>query len=224
MVPLIVAEHITHIYPGEPGRAVLRDVMMTVEQGEFAVIVGRSGSGKSTLLHVMGTMEPLQMGSLSLCGTEITQLKDNGLARFRLKNLGFVFQSFHLIDSLTAMENVRIPMELAHRPRREALIRAAELLELVGLSERARALPSQMSGGEQQRVAIARALANRPMIILADEPTGNLDRESADAVLNVFDDLHKHYNVTILLVTHDMAVCDYADTVWRMDDGILSSQ
>ncbi|MHB1683515.1 MAG: ABC transporter ATP-binding protein [Bacilli bacterium] len=222
MTAVLLADKITHVYPSEPGRHILRDVSMQVEQGEFAVIVGRSGSGKSTLLHVLGTMEPLQAGALWLCGTEVTRLKDDGLARFRLQNLGFVFQSFHLIDSLTAVENVRLPMELARLPRRNALTRASELLDLVGLSQRSRAFPSQLSGGEQQRVAIARALANRPAMILADEPTGNLDREAADVVLGVFEDLHKHQQVTIVLVTHDTAICDRADTVWRMEDGVLS--
>ncbi|HET8760475.1 MAG TPA: ABC transporter ATP-binding protein [Nitrospiria bacterium] len=193
------------------GRAVtvLDDVSLDIPDPQFLAVVGPSGSGKSTLLAVMAGLERPTSGSVTLDGAELTALDESALARVRLNSVGFVFQSFHLIPTLTALENVAVPLELAGDAR--PLERARELLAAVGLETRAGHYPAQLSGGEQQRVALARACARRPPVLLADEPTGNLDAESGAHVMGLLRALHAERGGTLVLVTHDVQLAASAD-------------
>jgi putative ABC transport system ATP-binding protein len=193
------------------GRAVtvLDEVSLDISPKESLAVVGPSGSGKSTLLAVIAGLERPTTGSVTVNGVELTSLDESALARFRLNQVGFVFQSFHLIPTLTALENVAVPMELADDAR--ALERAFALLESVGLAARAEHYPAQLSGGEQQRVALARACARRPPILLADEPTGNLDADSGSQVMSLLRALHEEQGGTLVLVTHDAQLAAVAD-------------
>ncbi len=198
-------------------RAVDR-VDLDVESGETVAVMGPSGCGKSTLLHLLGGLDRPTAGELWLAGRRIDRMSERGMAALRRDAVGFVFQAFHLMDELTAAENVELPVLLAGRSPRSARRRAAELLEQVGLAERARHLPSQLSGGQRQRVAIARALANRPQVVLADEPTGNLDSEATLDVLRLFERLHEA-GQTVVIVTHDSRIAATADRLIAMRDG-----
>jgi putative ABC transport system ATP-binding protein len=193
------------------GRAVtvLDDMSLDIPDTQFLAVVGPSGSGKSTLLAVMAGLERPTSGSVTLDGVELTALQESALARVRLNSIGFVFQSFHLIPTLTALENVAVPLELAGDAR--PLERARELLVAVGLETRAGHYPVQLSGGEQQRVALARACARRPPVLLADEPTGNLDAESGAHVMGLLRALHAERGGTLVLVTHDVQLAASAD-------------
>ncbi len=193
-------------------------VDLDVPAGETLAVMGPSGCGKSTLLHLLGGLDRPSAGELWLAGQRIDQLSERGLAALRRDAVGFVFQAFHLMDELTAVENVELPALLAGRSARAARRRAGELLERVGLADRARHLPSQLSGGQRQRVAIARALANEPLIVLADEPTGNLDSEATLDVLELFDTLHQA-GQTLVIVTHDARIAATADRLIAMRDG-----
>jgi ABC-type lipoprotein export system ATPase subunit len=198
-------------------RAVDR-VDLDVARGETLAIMGPSGCGKSTLLHLLGGLDRPSAGEIWLAGQRIDQLSERGLAALRRDCVGFVFQAFHLMDELTATENVELPLLLAGRSARTARRRAGDLLAQVGLADRARHLPSQLSGGQRQRVAIARALANEPQVVLADEPTGNLDSEATLEVLRLLDDLHKA-GQTVVIVTHDSRIAATADRLISMRDG-----
>jgi putative ABC transport system ATP-binding protein len=203
------------------GAALVRavdDVSVDVAPGESVAIVGPSGCGKSTLLYLLGGLERPTAGTLRLAGHDLERMNEARLAQLRRSDLGFVFQAFHLVDELTAAENVELPALLAGASPRRARTRAAELLGQVGLSERAAHLPSALSGGERQRVAIARALANEPTLVLADEPTGNLDSAATDDVLRLFAQMHAN-GQTLVTVTHDERIAATADRLITMRDG-----
>jgi ABC-type lipoprotein export system ATPase subunit len=193
-------------------------VDLDVARGETLAVMGPSGCGKSTLLHLLGGLDRASAGELWLAGRRIDQMSERGMAALRRDGVGFVFQAFHLMDELTAAENIELPLLLAGRSPRPARRRAAELLEQVGLADRSRHLPSQLSGGQRQRVAIARALANRPQVVLADEPTGNLDSEATLEVLRLFESLHRA-GQTLVIVTHDSRIAATADRLIAMRDG-----
>lgn len=209
------------IYPmGEVSVPALRGIDLTIQPGEFVAIMGPSGSGKSTLMHLLGCLDLPSDGVVQLEGHDVTKLDEDTLAQIRGKKIGFVFQTFNLIPTLTALENVELPLFFQSVPRAERRARALELLRKVGLEGRAHHKPAQLSGGERQRVAIARALANDPEIILADEPTGNLDSESGEAILNLLAQLHRE-GKTIILVTHNPEAAAYAQRIIRIKDGQL---
>jgi ABC-type lipoprotein export system ATPase subunit len=193
-------------------------VDLDVAHGETLAVMGPSGCGKSTLLHLLGGLDRASAGELWLAGRRLDRMSERGMAALRRDTVGFVFQAFHLMDELTAAENVELPVLLVGRSPRAARRRAAELLEQVGLADRARHLPSQLSGGQRQRVAIARALANRPLVVLADEPTGNLDSEATLDVLRLFESLHEA-GQTLVIVTHDSRIAATADRLVAMRDG-----
>ena len=200
------------------GRApVLRDVNLSIEKGEVVSVIGPSGSGKSTLLGLMAGLDAPSTGRIVIDGTDITALGEDALAKLRGAKIGFVFQFFHLIGSLTAYENVLVPMELAGV--RQPGARAKALLEEVGLADRGHHYPSQLSGGEQQRVALARALANEPRLLLADEPTGNLDSHNGQHVIELLFDVNRKRGTTLVLVTHDRDLAAMADAQVRLRDG-----
>jgi ABC-type lipoprotein export system ATPase subunit len=194
------------------------DVSLDVEAGETVAIMGPSGCGKSTLLHLLGGLDRPDAGTIVLDGRQVNGLGERGLARMRRDAVGFVFQAFHLMDELTAVENVELPALLAGRSPRTARRHALELLARTGLADRAKFLPSALSGGQRQRVAVARALASDPVIVLADEPTGNLDSAATLEVLRLFDDLHAA-GQTLVIVTHDSRIAATADRLISMRDG-----
>ena len=196
------------------------EVDLDVAAGETLAVMGPSGCGKSTLLHLMGGLDRPTAGEIWLAGQSLGRLTERALARLRRDAVGFVFQAFHLMDELTAVENVELPALLAGRPARAARRRATELIERVGLAERARFLPPALSGGQRQRVAIARALANEPQVVLADEPTGNLDSAATLEVLRLFDSLHAA-GQTLVIVTHDARIAATADRMISMRDGVF---
>jgi ABC-type lipoprotein export system ATPase subunit len=194
------------------------EVDLDVAGGETVAVMGPSGCGKSTLLHLLGGLDRPSGGELWLAGQRLDQMGERGLARLRRAAVGFVFQAFHLMDELTAVENVELPALLAGQPARAARRRAAELLDRVGLADRAAFLPSALSGGQRQRVAIARALVSDPQVVLADEPTGNLDSQATLEVLRLFEDLHEA-GQTLVVVTHDSRIAATADRLISMRDG-----
>jgi putative ABC transport system ATP-binding protein len=196
------------------------DVNLEIARGEALAVMGPSGCGKSTLLHLLGGLDRPSGGEVWLAGKRVDCLSERGLAGMRRREIGFIFQSFHLMDELTAIENVELPALLAGRSPRQARRRALELLEQVGLTDRGRHLPSALSGGQRQRVAIARALANEPLVVLADEPTGNLDSAATLEVLRLLDRLHTA-GLTLVIVTHDQRVAATADRLVSMRDGAL---
>ncbi len=220
---MIKLEKVQKIYQmGETQVQALRGLDLEIKAGEFIAIMGPSGSGKSTLLHLLGCLDAPTDGRVRLGELELSDLNEDALAQIRGKKIGFVFQTFNLISTLSALENVELPLFFQRAPRRERQRRARELLEKVGLGERVHHKPSQLSGGERQRVAIARALANDPEIILADEPTGNLDSESGRAVLGLLKQLNGEGR-TIILVTHNPEAAAYADRVVRIKDGKITN-
>ncbi len=198
---------------------ILRGIDLEIAAGETFGLVGPSGSGKSTLLMVMAGLEAVTAGSIAISGQALTDMDEDELAIFRRDNIGIVFQSFHLFPTMTALENVAVPLELAGAD--DPMTRAAQELERVGLSHRLEHYPSQLSGGEQQRVAIARALAGGAKIILADEPTGNLDSQTGKAIIDLILSLQSEKNITLLLVTHDEALAGHCDRVGLLEDGRL---
>lgn len=202
---------------------VLKGVDIEIQQGEVASIVGPSGSGKSTLLHILGTLDRADEGAVFMLGEEITALSGKKLAAFRNKNIGFVFQFHHLLPEFTALENVCIPGWLAGRKKSEVKAEAEKLLAMVGLSHRIENKPNQLSGGEQQRVAVARSLINKPALIMADEPTGNLDSANARELHQLFFDLRKEFGQTFLIVTHNEELAGLSDRVLHMKDGVIVS-
>ena len=205
------------VMSGSAPLTILHPLSTTIDRGAFVAIVGPSGSGKSTLLGLIAGLDAPSSGSVVIDGTDITALDEDRLAKLRGEKIGFVFQFFHLIPSLTAFENVAVPMEIAGR--RDAAERAHTLLDEVGLSGRAHHYPSQLSGGEQQRVALARALANNPPILLADEPTGNLDTTNGQHIMELLRAIHSVRGTTLILVTHDAELAAAADLRMIMRDG-----
>lgn len=200
---------------------VLKGVDIDIQKGEIVSIVGPSGSGKSTLLHILGTLDKADKGTVTMNNTAINDLSGKKLAAFRNKHIGFVFQFHHLLPEFSAIENVCIPGWLAGRKKTEVKAEAERLLKMLGLSHRVENKPNQLSGGEQQRVAVARALINKPDIIFADEPTGNLDSANAKELHQLFFDLRKEFNQTFLIVTHNEELAQLSDRVLHMKDGII---
>jgi len=202
---------------------VLKGVSMTVEQGELVALMGVSGSGKSTLMNILGCLDHPTSGQYWLDGQEISHLSADQRALLRNHKLGFVFQNFNLLPRTSAMENVVMPLSYSteHLSDRQARHRSQEFLDRVGLSDRMHHEPSQLSGGQQQRVAIARALVNRPSVLFADEPTGNLDSQTSEEMLRMFQQLNKEDGITIILVTHDPGVAKHAQRIIRIHDGVI---
>ena len=200
---------------------VLRGVSLEVGKGEIVSIVGASGAGKTTLLQIMGTLLPADGGEVEIAGVKVFGLNEKRTAEFRNRHIGFVFQFHNLLPEFSALENVMMPALIGGAKRKEAKHRAMELLEAVGLTDRADHKPAQMSGGEQQRVAIARALINRPSVIFADEPTGNLDTHNRDEIQRLLFDVRKKFGQTIVMVTHDEKLADMADRKIVMSDGAI---
>jgi putative ABC transport system ATP-binding protein len=201
----------------------LKDITFSVPEGQFASIIGKSGSGKSTLLSLLGALDKPTDGSIQVAGKDITKMRDSGLIKYRGKEIGFVFQSYNLVPNLTALENVMLPIEFAGMPAKYRKERAKQLLDQVGLTGDMQARkPARLSGGEQQRVAIARALANKPHLILADEPTGNLDSQTGKMIFDLLHSLARSENTTIVAVTHDLSIAGKTDATFRLQDGKLS--
>ncbi len=218
---IVKMEHVTKIY-GEGNTRVwaLDDVNLTVNKGEIVAVVGASGSRKSTLLHVMGGVDIPNEGNVIVDGKDITRLTDEEMSVFRRRKIGFVFQAYHLIPVLTVEENIKMPILLDHRkPDRDYI---DHIIEMLGLKDRRKHLPNQLSGGQQQRAAIARALANRPALILADEPTGALDSKNGNEVITLLQDSVKKLDQTLVLITHNIDLAREADRIVRITDGKIS--
>ena len=216
---IIRLEHIYKDYPlGNSTVRVLKDINLSVHPGEYVALMGPSGSGKSTLMNIIGALDVPTSGKYILNGREVEKLTDDQLAEVRNKEIGFVFQTFNLLPRLSALENVALPLIYAGVPKRERLERARRMLADVGLADRMDHKPNQLSGGQRQRVAIARALINNPSILLADEPTGNLDSQSSEEVMKLFDRLHEQGH-TIILVTHEPDIAAHAKRLVRLLDG-----
>lgn len=200
---------------------ILKNVTLEVKKGEIVSIVGASGAGKSTLLHIIGTLDKPDKGEVFINDTDITKLSQKNLSAFRNKNIGFIFQFHHLLPEFTALENICIPAYIAKKSKSETEKKALELLTLLGLKDRVHHKPSAMSGGEQQRVAVARALINQPDLILADEPSGNLDSQHAKELHQLFLDLRDRFNHTFIIVTHNEELANMADRKIVMKDGLI---
>lgn len=198
-------------------------ISLDVEQGEILCLQGPSGSGKSTLLHMMAGLDRPSKGAIRIGKTHIEKLSENQLALFRQRHIGFIFQSYYLIPTLTALENVTLPLMFSGMPRKKRMKKAKELLAAVGLKDRMRHKPNQMSGGQQQRVSIARAFANDPKIVFADEPTGNLDTHTTYEMMNLMTTLARERNQTLIIVTHDQEISEYATRIIRIRDGKIES-
>lgn len=220
---MLVVKNLRKLFTqGDHKVAALDDVSFVVPEGTFASIIGRSGSGKSTLLSQLGALDSPTSGSIEIGGQDITKLHDSKLIKYRRDSIGFVFQNYNLVPNLTALENVMLPMEYARIPKKKRIQRAEHLLEQVGIEgDKQQRRPGKMSGGEQQRVSIARALANKPKLILADEPTGNLDSENGQAVFDLLHNLAKTEKTTIVVVTHDLDIAGKTDETFRLQDGKL---
>ncbi|MCP1184334.1 ABC transporter ATP-binding protein [Paenibacillus sp. 1781tsa1] len=220
---ILKTEHLCKIYGSAESRVeALRDVNLSVNQGEFVAIVGASGSGKSSLLHLLGGVDQPSSGQVIIDGIDLYSQSENELAVFRRRKIGFIFQSYNLIPVLTAEENIKLPMLLENKHVDEGYLE--ELLSVLGLSDRRQHLPSQLSGGQQQRTAIGRALINKPSIILADEPTGNLDSKNSKEIVDLLTFSVRKYNQTLIMITHDLNVAQRADRVVNIKDGTLLQQ
>ena len=218
-------EHIRKTYgSGDTTVVALDDLSMSVRRGEYVAVMGTSGSGKSTAMNILGCLDRPTSGSYRLNGTAVEQLSDDQLADLRNRELGFVFQQFHLLQELTALENVMLPMVYASVSAEDRKQRGIQALQRVGLGDRLHNKPNQLSGGQQQRVALARALINQPNLLLADEPTGALDSRTTAEVLDLFDELHRDQGMTILLVTHEHDVAARAERIVHFHDGRLVSE
>jgi len=217
-------EHVSHAYAGSAESAavqVLDDVSLDVASGDFAVLMGASGSGKSTLLNLIGAVDKPTSGRMFLDDVDTSVLDESRLTMLRRKSIGYIFQFFNLIPTLNVFENVAFPLSLANAPRSEVKTRVAEVLEEVGLGNRATHFPNELSGGEMQRVAIARAVIHRPPLILADEPTGNLDSKNGEMILDLIRGIHKTRRPTIVMATHSERAASYGDFVVEVADGRL---
>jgi putative ABC transport system ATP-binding protein len=220
MNTLLELEHVSKIYRlDEVEVKALDDVSLKINKNDFIAITGPSGSGKSTLLHIMGCLDRPTKGKVFLEGKDVSILNDAELARVRGRKIGFVFQFFNLYPTLTALENVELPMIIVEKDKKERRERALQLLEIVGMAKRAEHLPSQLSGGERQRVAIARALANNPPLILADEPTGNLDSKTGKEIISLLAKLREEEEKTVVIVTHEPTIAKYAEKIIYLSDG-----
>ncbi len=220
---IIQVQNLTkHYGKGETTVKALQDVNLSIRIGEFAAITGESGSGKTTLLNILGSLDTPTEGSIRIAGQELTKMNDNQLAAYRRKNIGFIFQNYNLIPVLNVEENIVLPLNLDNtEPDMKFL---EELLEVTGLKEKRRSFPHELSGGQQQRVAFARALIHKPDIILADEPTGNLDSRNSREIISILKNSIKKYNQTLVLITHDASIAAQADRIFRMADGILTEE
>ena len=201
---------------------VLKGIDLQINKGEYVALMGPSGSGKSTLMNLLGCLDTPTSGSYILNGKDVSQMQDDDLAEIRNKEIGFVFQTFNLLPRTTALDNVALPMIYAGYSKSDRNIRATEVLTQVGLSDRMDHQPNQLSGGQRQRVAVARALVNKPSIILADEPTGNLDSKTSVEIMNLFNEIHKNGN-TVILVAHEEDIAKYAHRIIRLRDGLIES-
>jgi len=220
---MITLKNIAKIYQmGDVRVDALKNVNLHISEGEYVAIMGASGSGKSTLMNILGCLDSASEGDYTLDNVDVSSMKDKHLSNIRGKKIGFVFQSFNLLNTLTLLENVEMPMMYAKVPKHERVARAKMLLNKVGLGDRMKHTPNEISGGQKQRVAIARALANQPSIILADEPTGNLDSKSEKDIMAVFDSLSQE-GKTIIVVTHEMSVAKYSNRIIRFSDGEIIS-
>ena len=208
------------VHVGDQSLSIIKDVNIHVNAGEFVVIMGKSGSGKSTLLGLLAALDYPDSGDVELAGQTLSRLNEDALAVIRQRDMGFVFQSFHLLPTLTVAENIAFPLDIARRPD---AARVDELIEAVDLGHRRHSLPNQLSGGEQQRTAVARALVSRPKIVFADEPTGNLDEQNANQVMQLLLGLRQKTGSALVVVTHDSALADMADRVITMHDGRIIS-
>ncbi len=219
---MVEVKNLTKRYEGKRTVHALRNLTFRVERGEMVATMGPSGSGKSTLLNILGGLDHPSEGSVMIDGLEMSGLSDDELTRLRREKIGFIFQFFNLLQTLTALENVALPLHLAGISRKEARSRAGAMLEIVGLKDRKDHLPDELSGGEQQRVAMARALVLNPPLILADEPTGNLDSRNGQEVLALFKKLQNQFGTTVIMVTHDSKAAAYCDRILSMQDGQLA--
>jgi putative ABC transport system ATP-binding protein len=223
--PMVVAERLVRDYPsGDVVVHALRGVDLRVQRGEVVAVRGRSGAGKTTLLNLIGGLDRPTSGRVVVDGDDVSGMGEEALVKFRRSTVAFIFQAFGLLPILSAAENVEVPLRLVRAEPRARDARVAELLELVGLGERARHRPHELSGGEQQRVAIARALANRPKLLLADEPTGQLDSHTGHTIMGLLRAVVRTEGVTALVATHDPALLDLADRVLEIHDGVLSEE
>jgi len=220
MSAIITLDNVYRVYRmGNEKIMAVNGISLEINEGEICCLQGPSGSGKSTLLHLMAGLEKPTKGSITIGKTRIDLLSENQLALFRQKHVGFIFQNYYLIPTLTALENVALPLTFCGVPRKKRLKRAKELLESVGLKDRMRHKPSEMSGGQQQRVSIARAFANNPKVIFADEPTGNLDTTTTYEMMNLMTEMAKTWNQTMVIVTHDLEIKTYASRIIKIRDG-----
>jgi len=218
--PIIELKNVSKVYElGKVKVEALSNINLKIYAGEFLAIVGKSGSGKTTCLNLIGCLDLPTTGKIKLLGRDISRLKDRELSKIRGKTIGFIFQMFNLIPTLTALENVILPMIFQGIDKKERVERAKKLLKLVGLEKRMNHRPNELSGGEQQRVAIARALANEPKIILADEPTGNLDTKSGEVIINLLERINREKGTTLVMVTHDMELANRANRIVKLEDG-----
>ncbi len=220
MKPVIKLKNVWKIYHrGEIPIPALRGINLDINEGDFVAITGASGSGKSTMMNIIGCLDIASKGTIYLDNKDISTLPESKLSEIRGKKIGFIFQQFNLIHTLTALENVMLPMEFQDVPTDESKKRAEKVLTLVGLKDRIHHRPSELSGGEAQRVAIARALANDPEIILADEPTGNLDSKTGKYIMDFLSDLHKKQKKTVVIITHDLHLAKFAKKIVQIKDG-----
>ncbi|HYE75940.1 MAG TPA: ABC transporter ATP-binding protein [Blastocatellia bacterium] len=224
-MPILIAERVRKTYVGgETPVEAVRDVSLTLEDGNFVAVMGPSGGGKSTLLHLCGAMDRPSAGRVLIEGVSLSDLSDDQLTKLRRERIGFVFQFFNLLPTLTVLENIALPLMLAHANANQAEVRAKELAERVRLSHRLKHFPQQLSGGEMQRAALARAIIHKPALLIADEPTGNLDTENGTRVLELLKELNEELNLTILLATHSRENALFAERIIHIRDGLIERQ
>jgi len=223
MSEVIRTEHLAKVYRmGTEDVHALRDISITIRKGEYVALMGPSGSGKSTLMNMLGCLDTPSSGRYYLSGQDVSRMNDNQLAEVRNKEIGFVFQTFNLLPRSTALDNVCLPLIYAGKPKSERIARGRQVLEQVGLSDRMDHRPNELSGGQRQRVAVARALVNHPAMLLADEPTGNLDSKTSVEIMGLFEEIHRNGN-TIIVVTHEEEIAQHAHRIIRLKDGLVES-
>lgn len=221
---MISLKGVEKVYQSDPPRAALSGINLEVPKGEFLAVFGRSGSGKTTLLNMIGALAAPTAGTVSVDGMDINRLSERDRARFRNGKIGFIFQSFHILPDRSAIENVLLPARLASVPVHNGREKAMAALDRVGLADRADSMPSSLSGGQLQRVAVARALLMNPPILLADEPTGNLDLQTSREIIEIFKRLHKEESITFIVVTHDEPIAESADRVVHLENGAIMEE